>query len=201
MWRLFDAFRHRAVYLDIETSGYDQWINDITIIGLFDGAEVRTFVNGKNLEEFETAIADYDLVITFNGACFDLPFIKRCFPGISLPKGHIDLRFVLKKMGLGGGLKKIEKDMGIIRSDEIEGVDGFEAVRLWQRYQWGDEKALETLISYNNADIMNLEPLMEMAYEKMKSRIFDKGFRGLKIVGNLNFVSKFHQTIVFLKCT
>ena len=92
------------------------------------------------------AIADYELVITFNGACFDLPFIKRCFPGISLPKGHIDLRFVLKKMGLGGGLKKIEKDTGIIRSDEIEGVDGFEAVRLWQQYQWGDEKALSTLI-------------------------------------------------------
>ena len=54
MWRLFDAFRHRAVYLDIETSGYDQWSNDITVIGLFDGAKVRTFVNGKNLEAFET---------------------------------------------------------------------------------------------------------------------------------------------------
>ena len=72
--------------------------------------------------------------------------------------------------------KKIEKDTGIIRSDEIEGVDGFEAVRLWQRYQWGDEKALETLISYNNADIMNLEPLMEMAYEKMKSKSFHRIF-------------------------
>jgi uncharacterized protein len=176
MWRLFDAFRHRTVYLDIETSGYDQWTNDITVIGLFDGSRVRTFVNGKNLEAFELAIADYELVITFNGACFDLPFIKRCFPGISLPKGHIDLRFALKKLGLAGGLKKIEKDLGIARSDDIEGVDGFEAVRLWQRYQWGDEKALSTLIEYNSADIMNLEPLMELAYNEMKSRIFDKGF-------------------------
>ncbi len=173
-WRLFDAFKGRAVYLDIETSGYDQWSNDITVIGLYDGDRVQTFVNGKNLDAFEMALADYDLVITFNGACFDLPFIRGCFPGISLPKGHIDLRFVLKKLGYEGGLKKIEKDLGIVRGDDIEGVDGFEAVRLWRKYQRGDKKALKTLISYNNADIINLEPLMELAYERMKSRVFTK---------------------------
>ena len=173
-WRLFDAFKHRVVYLDIETSGYDQWSSDITVIGLYDGDRVQTFVNGKNLDAFEMAIACYDLVVTFNGACFDLPFIKGCFQGISLPDGHIDLRFVLKKLGYEGGLKKIEKDLGITRSDEIDGVDGFEAVRLWRRYQRGDEKALKTLISYNNADIINLEPLMKLAYDEMKSRVFDK---------------------------
>jgi uncharacterized protein YprB with RNaseH-like and TPR domain len=112
MWRLFEAFRDRAVYLDIETSGYDQWTNDITVIGLYDGNRVQTFVNGKNLEAFEVAIADYDLVITFNGACFDLPFIKRSFPGISLPKGHIDLRFVLKKLGLSGRSQKNRERAG-----------------------------------------------------------------------------------------
>ncbi|MCF8127595.1 MAG: ribonuclease H-like domain-containing protein [Deltaproteobacteria bacterium] len=172
MWRIFNAFRQRAVYLDIETSGYDQWTNDITVIGIYDGNRVQTFVNGKNLEAFEVAIADYDLVITFNGACFDLPFIRRYFPGISLPQGHIDLRFVLKKLGLEGGLKKIEKDVGIARGGDIDGVGGFEAVRLWQRYQWGDEESLSKLISYNSADIVNLEPLMEMVYHEMKSRIF-----------------------------
>ena len=172
MWRLFDGFKHRAVYLDIETSGYDQWNNDITVIGLYDGAGVQTFVNGKNLDAFEMAVAAYDLVITFNGACFDLPFIRSCFPGISLPPGHIDLRFLLKKLGYEGGLKRIEKEMGIIRGTDIEGVDGFEAVRLWRKYRRGDEKALKTLISYNSADIINLEPLMELAYEKMRARIF-----------------------------
>lgn len=172
MWRLFDAFKHRAVYLDIETSGYDQWTNDITVIGIYDGETVQSFVNGKNLEQFETAIANYDLVITFNGSSFDLPFIRRSFPGISLPEGHIDLRFVLKKMGLSGGLKHIEKTVGIGRSDEVDGVDGFEAVRLWHQYQRGDKKALKTLIAYNEADIVNLKPLMEMAYEQMKRKFF-----------------------------
>ncbi len=172
MWRLFEAFRDRAVYLDIETSGYDQWTNDITVIGLYDGSDVQTFVSGKNLESFEIAIAKYDLVITFNGACFDLPFIRRSFPGISLPEGHIDLRFILKKLGYGGGLKTIEKDLGISRHDDIDGMDGFEAVRLWQAYQWGDDDALSTLIRYNSADIVNLRPLMEFAFHQMKTKTF-----------------------------
>ncbi|OQY42439.1 MAG: hypothetical protein B6240_13950 [Desulfobacteraceae bacterium 4572_87] len=112
-WRLFDDFKDRVVYLDIETSGYDPWTSNITVIGIYDGHGVQTFINGKNLDAFELAIAEYDLVVTFNGACFDLPFIKRAFPGITLPKGHIDLRFVLKKLGYEGGLKKIEKLDGI----------------------------------------------------------------------------------------
>lgn len=170
MWRTFTAFRERAVYLDIETTGYYQGTDDITVIGIYDGKDVQTFVNGVNLEEFEMAISRYDLVITFNGATFDLPFIRSRFPGITLPGGHIDLRFLLKKLGYAGGLKRIEKDLGIDRGTDIDGIDGFEAVRLWQAYQWGDEKALKTLIEYNNADIVNLQPLMEMGFRELEER-------------------------------
>ncbi len=170
MWRVFDAFRERAVYLDIETTGYQQDGADITVIGLYDGKAIQTFVNGINLEDFETAIAAYDLVITFNGASFDLPFIRSRFPGITLPGGHIDLRFVLKKLGFTGGLKRIEKDVGIAREREVEGIDGFEAIRLWYAYQRGNKKALDTLIEYNNADIVNLQPLMEMGFLEMKEK-------------------------------
>ncbi len=171
MWRVFDAFKEKAVYLDIETTGYQSDGAEITVIGLYDGKTIQTFVNGINLEDFETAIACYDLVITFNGASFDLPFIRSCFPGITFPGGHIDLRFVLKKLGLSGGLKRIEKNLGIGREKDVEGLDGFEAIRLWYAYQRGDENALRTLIAYNNADIVNLQPLMEMAYEKLEEKL------------------------------
>lgn len=171
MWRFFDAFKEKAVYLDIETSGGYQGIDEITVIGLFDGNEVRTFINGMNLDEFEIAIARYDLVVTFNGTCFDLPFIRRRFQNISLPPAHIDLRFLLKKLGYTGGLKKIERDLGLVRGAEIEGMDGYEAVMLWKAYQWGDRAALDTLIEYNTADIVNLRPLMEMGYREMKNRL------------------------------
>ena len=76
---------------DIETSGGYQGMDEITVIGLYDGCDVHTFVNGSNLDEFEISISQYDLVITFNGTTFDLPFIRRWFPNISLPPAHIDL--------------------------------------------------------------------------------------------------------------
>jgi uncharacterized protein len=170
MWRTYDTFKNNAVYLDIETTGYYQDADEITVIGIYDGTDIQTFVNGINLDDFEIAIARYDLVITFNGATFDLPFIRSWFPGVSLPAAHIDLRFLLKKLGLAGGLKRIEKELGINRGTDIDGIDGFEAVRLWSEYQWGDKKALKTLIEYNNADIMNLKPLMEMGYREMRQQ-------------------------------
>ncbi len=175
MWRLFGAFKSKAVYLDIETSGGYEGMDDITVIGLYDGHEVYTFVNGINLEDFEISIAQYDLAVTFSGSSFDLPFIRRRFSNITLPAGHIDLRFLLKRLGYSGGLKKIEKELGICRNPEIDGMNGFHAVSLWQAYQWGDAKALETLIQYNRADVVNLESLMEQAYEEMKRRLFFPG--------------------------
>jgi len=171
MWRFFNVFKEKAVYLDIETSGGYQGVDDITVIGLFDGNDVQTFINGINLDEFEIAVDQYELVVTFNGTCFDLPFIRRWFPNISLPPAHIDLRFLLKKLGYTGGLKKIEKDFGLVRGAEIEGMDGYEAVMLWKAYQWGDRTALDTLIEYNTADVVNLKPLMEAGFREMKNRL------------------------------
>jgi uncharacterized protein YprB with RNaseH-like and TPR domain len=88
-----------------------------------------------------------------------------------LPSVHIDLRFLLKNLGLTGGLKRIEKEVGLVREDEIDGLNGYEAVMLWKDYQWGDKAALEKLIRYNTADIVNLEPLMEMAFTQMRKRL------------------------------
>jgi uncharacterized protein YprB with RNaseH-like and TPR domain len=174
MWRVFEAFKDKAVYLDIETSGLYYDVDEITVIGLYDGHTVRSFVNGRNLEDFEIAIGSYDLVITFNGTRFDLPFIRRYFKHITLPPGHIDLCFFLRKLGYKGGLKSIEKQVGLAREEEVEGLGGFEAVLLWQAYQQGDPDALDRLVQYNTADIVNLEPLMKMGFEKMKSKLIGR---------------------------
>jgi uncharacterized protein YprB with RNaseH-like and TPR domain len=171
MWRLFKTFQQRSVYLDIETDGGYEGVHEITLIGIYDGERVQTFINGKNLQEFECVIADYDLVITFNGSLFDLPIIRSFFPGISLPTAHIDLRFVLAKLGYKGGLKHVEQRLGICRDPEIDGLNGYDAVLLWRAYEWGDAPSLDRLIRYNTADIMNLEPLMEMAYSALKEKL------------------------------
>lgn len=170
-WRMFRRFEDAAVYLDIETSGGYEGMDEITVIGLYDGRNVRTFVNGANLKDFEIAIAEYRLVITFNGTCFDLPYIRRWFRNITLPDAHIDLRFLLKRLGYRGGLKKIETILGIGRPDGIAGMDGYDAVVLWRAFRQGDRQALERLIQYNTADIVNLAPLMEKAYAEMKDKL------------------------------
>jgi len=59
------------------------------------------------------------MIVTFNGTCFDVPFIKKIFPEINFNQIHIDLRYFLKRLGLSGGLKIIENEMNIKRSDWI----------------------------------------------------------------------------------
>jgi uncharacterized protein len=170
-WRMYGNFRARSVYLDIETSGDYSYGDLITVIGLYDGRNVYTYVNGQNLHEFEIAVSSYELVITFNGSSFDLPIIKKFFPNISLPPGHIDLKFLFNRLGYKGGLKRIEKEMGICRDAAIDGMNGLDAVNLWNAYRWGDQGALDLLIKYNAADIVNLKPLMENGYERMKKSL------------------------------
>jgi hypothetical protein len=156
------------VYLDIETNGEDQGLEEITVIGIYDGRAFRHFTNGIDLPAFEVAISEYALIITYNGGAFDLPRIRRWFPHIALPPAHIDLKPLLNHLGYRGGLKKIEKDLGIRRDGDIEGMDGREAVSLWKAHQWGDPAALARLIRYNRADVLNLEPLMVFSCETMK---------------------------------
>lgn len=163
-WRLFPSFRQSVAYLDIETTGgFGPGKEYITTIALYDGHSVFHYVHGDNLEQFKTDIQRFDLLVTYNGKCFDIPFIRRYF-GIPVPQPHIDLMHVLRAVGITGGLKGCERKFGIDRK-ELNGVDGFFAVLLWREYlRKGDPKALETLLAYNTLDAVNLETLMVSAY-------------------------------------
>jgi len=162
-WRLFWEFSESTAYIDIETTGTGKGLDHITTIALYDGNHVYTFVHGRNLEEFSDQIRDYGLVVTFNGACFDIPFIEKEL-GIVMPRAHIDLRFVLKSLGYKGGLKKCEHWFGLDRGN-LDGVDGYWAVLMWSAFEnTGDERILETLLAYNVEDVLSLELLLCHAY-------------------------------------
>jgi uncharacterized protein YprB with RNaseH-like and TPR domain len=171
-WRIFPEFRASVAYLDIETTGLDHWDSQITTIALYDGAVIKYYVQGKNLEDFVRDINKYQVLVTYNGKTFDIPFIEGYFK-TRLTQGHIDLRYVLKSLGYGGGLKSCEKALGLDRGD-LDGVDGYFAVLLWRDYQRSrNEKALETLLAYNIEDVVNLETLMILAYNmKMEQMPF-----------------------------
>ncbi len=162
-WRLFSDFKDSIAYIDIETTGLDRSRDHITTIALYDGKTIRTYVHGKNLDDFPRDLAPYKLMVSFNGKTFDIPFIQSYF-GIELNKAHIDLRYVLKRLGYSGGLKEVERRLGIDRGD-LKDVDGFFAVTLWHLYKnKKNQAALETLLAYNCADVVNLELLMTLAY-------------------------------------
>ena len=161
-WRLFPAFRDQMAYFDIETTGLGDPSDHITTIVIYDGRQVRSYVSGQNLEDFARDIADYRLLVSYNGKAFDVPFVRRCL-GAPLDQPHIDLRYVLGSLGYRGGLKGCEQQLGISRQG-LEDIDGFFAVLLWHDYQRGNAKALDTLLAYNALDVINLEILMVMAY-------------------------------------
>ncbi len=171
MWRLYRHYRQGAAFLDIETSGAAWPELTVTVVGLYDGREFQQFVWGENLNDFRYIIDEYDLLVTFNGLQFDVPVLRACFPGLRLPPVHIDLRFVLARLGYKGGLKRIEPQLGVQRPPDLEGLDGYDAVLLWERAQQGDPRALDLLLRYNREDVINLEYLMEKAYGLGQERL------------------------------
>ena len=172
-WRMFADFMDSVCYLDIETTGLYQGPDHITTIALYDGKQIRHYVHGRNLRQFGKDVRDYKLIVTYNGKCFDIPFLNKS--GFEVDQAHIDLRYLLAKLGYSGGLKNCEKRLGIDRGD-LDGIDGYFAVLLWNEFKRTRSKsALDTLLAYNVEDVLNLEKLMIFAYnEKLKSTPFNR---------------------------
>jgi uncharacterized protein YprB with RNaseH-like and TPR domain len=173
-WRLYPEFRGKTCFLDIETTGLSSY-SDITLVGIFNGDRVKSFVRDINLTEetLRRELSKYSMIITFYGSAFDLPFIIKKFPSISFDIPHVDLCFASRRIGFRGGLKAIEKQLGIARNNGISEVDGFEAVRLWRKWKTnGDKDALERLIEYNKADVVNLRVLADLVYQRLRDNTF-----------------------------
>ena len=162
-WRLYPHFADQALFLDIETTGLSPYGDQVTLIGALGGGKLALFVNGVNMDQFPAYVAHFPLLVTFNGSQFDVPFLRAHFPGARLDQAHIDLRFVLRSLGYRGGLKAIERNLGLTRDAAIQGVDGFEAVRLWHSYRRGNRAALMKLVLYNLTDVVNLVELVQIA--------------------------------------
>lgn len=174
-WRLYKDFLDTTVFLDIETTGLSTYYDVITVIGTYDGKNTELFVKDNNLEEIQDYLEQFEILVTFNGKLFDVPFIQRTFPKIRIPPVHIDLRFLLKSIGISGPLKVVEKKMNIARDADITDIDGREAAVLWSRFVKGDDDALRDLIAYNISDTVNLKKLMDICYAtKIKREILPK---------------------------
>ena len=170
-WRLYADYRVRAAFVDIETTGLSPERGIITLIGVLDARGYTAYVYDENLADFREAIEQYDLVVTFNGAAFDLPYIEHHFGSIFRNVAHIDLRFPLRRAGYSGGLKLIERQAKVGRPSELSVLSGYDAVLLWRMWQRGSEGARDTLIRYNAEDVASLPALAEIAYNRLAARL------------------------------
>ena len=170
-WRMYADFRQNAAYLDIETTGLSPDYSIITLVGILDRDGYHAFVYDQNLSDLREALERYDLIVTFNGASFDLPFIESHFGRVFKHTAHIDLRHVLNRIGHKGGLKAIERRLGVGRPSDLTALDGFDAVRMWRMWELGSQGALDTLIRYNAEDVFSLPRLAEIAYNRLSSSI------------------------------
>jgi len=153
-----------SAYLDIETTGLSPDTSELTVIGLYidNGSDERVLqLVGSEIfpSQLIRAMHTIGTLYTYNGARFDLPFIRAKLD-IDLTEycAHKDLMYSCWKRNLKGGLKSVERQLGIAR--ELTDVDGWVAVQLWHQYKYhGDEYSLEKLLKYNQEDVLNLKVL------------------------------------------
>lgn len=161
-WRLLLKTIDQASYFDIETSGLSPENATITVIACLHKGVMHRFVAGENLDEFVDLLEDITTLISFNGSSFDVPWILNQFHLPDVDCLHLDLRWICYHLGLVGGLKAIEKKMGLQRPEGVIGLSGSDAVQLWERWaKKRDERAKKILINYCCEDVYSLEKISQ----------------------------------------
>lgn len=175
-WRAYPDFMEYACFIDIETTGLVPYHSYVTTVCVHSLRGTEVFIRHRNLEELGECLSKFKFIVSFNGARFDLPFLSSDL-GLCFDQIHLDLVYPLRRLGLCGGLKSIERVLGIPR--DTSGVTGWDAVRLWRAYSLNrvvevagrsvsGEKALDLLVEYNREDALVLKRLADYCFEELR---------------------------------
>lgn len=170
-YRIALTYPEDTIFLDIETTGLSRYYDYITLVGWSINAEYGVCIKGTSSDKLMQALDRAKIIVTFNGSIFDIPFLKKEFRGIKIPKTHVDLRFFGKRVGLAGGQKDIEKQLNIKRPKDLADIQGEAAPVLWYEYVYGDMDALRKLISYNHADIEGMKVIFDESVKRMIKKL------------------------------
>jgi len=181
-WRLFPNLVDRAAFLDIETTGLS-FRSHTTLVGIYRMYDEKMFslVKGLGLNSgtISDALKDVSIIVTYNGSSFDLPMIRHHFPGALSKIPHFDLRFAARRVGYTGGLKSLERELGITRDYEVENLAGEDALIFWKMWKKDrNRNALRLLRKYNREDVMNMIPIANILYGKLEEQTLG----GIKIL-------------------
>lgn len=208
---IFDSlFKDKSFcFFDIETTGLSRQYSKVILIGLLyieDGQKVvkQYFCDNPSeekdmLELFYSDIKKYDLLVTYNGHSFDIPFLNARFNEHNMdysldPHIGFDIyRLVRKnrdKLGLNKtNLKSVEEYLGIKRYDTISGK---ESIDLYYDYCNNHNLASkDKVILHNLDDLRFLFPLVKILddldihtiYNEYPCTISTKDYGTLKVGG------------------
>lgn len=179
--RAFDQYFDgcRIAVADIETTGLNPLSTSFVLGGLIsipDGTAEQYFAENLAaepllLERFLRRLEDFDVVLTYNGQAFDLPFLMKraAHHRIPLPKSlpyNLDLYLILHShSNLRRFLpdlkqKTIENFLGLFgdRKDEITGRESVELYYYYLRTK--DPESREKILLHNRDDIHQLSRLL-----------------------------------------
>ena len=166
----------RVVYLDIETGGLsaNTYMFLCGLMFLDDGDFIVEQAFARNYAEEEgclrhvrATMARFDAVATYNGASFDLPFIRtrmaiHRIPDVD-PIGSVDLLHTARRVFRGilpdRRLLTVERHLrGFSRSDDIPGRYIPEA---WHDYvRTGDGRVMQNVLYHNRMDLFAMAVLV-----------------------------------------
>src|SRR3990167_3286433 len=175
LWQMEDW---KIGFLDIETSGleadfgfmYSWFIKPLGKPAKGDIINKRDLTNldapdGRILKSLTKELEKYDVVVTYYGTRFDIPFIRtRCIEqGVDFPLCneviHWDLYFTtVNKFRLSRNrLDNLARLLGVKGKDHVD-------PKLWRRAHFGDPKALRYIYNHNRKDV----EVLEGCYKKME---------------------------------
>lgn len=196
LWRLMPGHEKSTAFVDIETTGLTPPPRGkvTTISVLLDGKLYQAH-EPKSKEKLVKKLEDESkLIVSYYGEVFDLPFLRKQYKR-PLEKAHVDLCFALRRHGLTGGLKVVEKKAKIGFKRKSEGLDGFAAVVLWDMFEEGDRRALETLLAYNGEDTLVLQKLAQKLFS-LESKISAANTDNLSFPKLPKILFKAHQSTI-----
>lgn len=181
--KLRELTQHGAVaFCDIETLGLDPATSPVILAayGYFTEQTTPSFTveqffattpaaEGEILQAALSRLADFPVLVTFNGQRFDVPFLRyrAQLHGLAAPlaQRHFDIyREVCRYKGMLSlpryNLPSLERHLGIVRDDAI---DGAASVAMYQRFQCSRAAALrDAILQHNYEDIRHLPEVLDI---------------------------------------
>lgn len=169
------------VFLDIETTGLTPATSSIYLIGAVYHQQMEWHIRQwfsdsltseqEILEDFFSFIRNYQVIVSFNGETFDLPFLRKCAAAYGIETDILDnirsfdlyrhLRPIKSMLQLENlKLSTLEDYLGIERQDHATGL---EMISVYKDYlETKDERLYQVLLLHNEDDLKAMPQIMPL---------------------------------------